>query len=100
MFKIDEVTGLINSISKKDDDLRRLLSNKINHLILYDFGRLLRILYYVDVPEHKLKLLIQDLPSADAADIITDMIIERQLQKIKTRDENKNHDSANEEDRW
>lgn len=65
----------------KKEDLRQQLKTYINHLILHDFDRLIRILYSVDVEEKKLKELLKTQPATDAATIITDLIIQRQEQK-------------------
>ncbi|MBI1341950.1 MAG: hypothetical protein GC171_03340 [Terrimonas sp.] len=60
---------------------------KINDLINHNFNFLITALYRIDVNEAKLKSLLQDKPDTDAAKIIADLIIERQLQKIKSRRE-------------
>ena len=54
-------------------------------MIKSDFQKLVNVLYRVDVNERKLKYLLQENVGADAAVIIADLIIERQLEKIKTR---------------
>ena len=64
--------------------LKKRLSSHINFLIQSDFQKLVSILYRVDVSESKLKHLLKENQGFDAANIITDMIIERQLQKIKS----------------
>lgn len=80
---------------------RRQLEAEINRLIHTDFNRLISILYRLDVAEAKLKYLLQQNPVEDAAAIITDLIIERQLQKIKSRRAfSRRDDNISEEDRW
>jgi len=80
---------------------RQQLITEISHLIQSDFNRLISSLYRLDVSETKLKTLLQQNPAGDAAIIITDLIIERQLQKIKSRRQfSRRDDNINEEDKW
>jgi hypothetical protein len=82
------------------DELRRQLVLHINHLLLNDFSRLVQILYRVDVSEKKLKELLQANPQTDAAIIIADLLIERQQQKIKTKESFRRNDNISEEEKW
>lgn len=81
-------------------NLQEKLSAFINELIEEDFQKLILILYKVDVSEQKLKTLLQENKNADAADIISELIIERQLQKIKSRKEFKSGITDCEEEKW
>ena len=67
--------------------LREKLYRFIDHLIETNFEKLIFILYRIDVPENKLKQLLEKFPMKDAGFIIGNLIINRQLQKIKTRQE-------------
>ena len=82
------------------EKIKENLTVHINHLINNDFDQLIYLLYKVDVNESKLKRLLKE--NSDAASVISDLIIERQLQKIKTRKEfrsaNKNENS--DEEKW
>ena len=69
------------------DFIRRKLYDYINQLIDKNFEKLLRILYRIDVHEDKLRKLLNAHPTTDAGFVIADLIMERQLQKIKTREE-------------
>jgi hypothetical protein len=82
------------------DLLKEQLSSHINFLIQSDFQKLVSILYRVDVSESKLKHLLKENPGDDAANIIADLIIERQLQKIKSRQEHGNDDNISDDERW
>ena len=77
---------------KTMDDLRSSLENYINHLILHDFPKLVNLLYRIDVSEKKLKLMLEEKNGVDAAGIIAGMIIERELEKIKSRKEGNNNE--------
>jgi len=79
--------------------LKMILSGHINHLITNDFNKLLRVLYKVDVSEKLLKASLQE-HTQDAATVIAEMIIERQLQKIKTREQFKTDNDIPENEKW
>lgn len=66
-------------------ELRLRLAEYVNLLVREDFQQLVRILYRVDVNEQSLKKMLQEKVGEDAGLIIASMLIERQLQKIKTR---------------
>jgi len=79
---------------------KEFLIDKINQLILTDFSKLVLLLYKADVSENKLKQSIKENQSIDAAEIIVDLIIERQLQKIKTKEQFKPGNDIPENERW
>ena len=77
------------------------LRQAINDLINKDFSQLIRVLYQADVSEQKLKRLLDQNPGTDAATIISDLLLERQLQKIKTRKNfESNQPEAPGDERW
>ena len=82
------------------DLLKEQLSLHINSLIHLDFQKLVSILYRVDVSESKLKHLLKENQGFDAANIITDLIIERELQKIRSRQEYRNDENISDEEKW
>ena len=88
----------LSSVEK--EELRQHLVVHINDLLLNDFNKLVRILYRVDVSEQKLKHLLRENPTTDAAIIIADLLIERQEQKMKTKQSFKADDSIPGEDKW
>lgn len=67
------------------DQLELLLAEKINNLILHDFSLLVHILYRIDVSEKKLKALLKENAGVNAGRIIAALVIERQLEKIRSR---------------
>ena len=82
-------------------ELHSQLASGINNLIKNDFDRLITYLYRIDVNEQKLKLLLQQHPEEDAGNIIATLIIERQQQKIKTRELFSQRDNNfDEEEKW
>jgi hypothetical protein len=83
------------------EELQSKLAIHINYLIQHHFEKLVSLLYRIDVSEAKIKSLLQQQPNEDAAKIIAALIIERQLQKIKTRQQYSRNDNAfNEEEKW
>lgn len=81
-------------------DFPSYLAARINELIQHDFTGLINILYRIDVSESKLKQTLQANPGKDAGYIIAKLVIERQLQKIKTREELRNDGDIDEEEKW
>ncbi len=67
------------------EDVQHQLVEYINELINTDFEKLVQLLYRIDVSEAKLKALLQANPQEDAAKMIASLIMERQLQKLKSR---------------
>ena len=92
-------------INLPDDISFELLNEKllqhINNLILHDFQKLVSLLYRIDISEEKLKYLLKENADKDAASIIADLIIERQMQKIKSRELFKQWDlDIDENEKW
>ncbi|MEO8403312.1 MAG: hypothetical protein ABI480_01910 [Chitinophagaceae bacterium] len=79
---------------------RQLLVDRINNLLQYDFNKLIAILYRVDVSDQKLQSLLNQQPQQDAANIIADLLIERQIQKIKSRNEFTQKNDASDDEKW
>ncbi len=93
------------SISFDEDlsvaELTDKLSAHITYLINHDFEQLVRVLYRIDVSESKLKDILKKEKDGDAGKIIAQLIIERQLQKIKNRQHFKPTDNTtDEEEKW
>jgi hypothetical protein len=70
---------------KDEEANKQWLAAKINELLNHDFSRLVSILYRVDVNENKLRYLL----------------IERQLQKKKSKEQFKQSDNTiDENEKW
>lgn len=67
------------------EHLKNWLMENIEWLLDNDFERLLSVLYRIDVSEVKVRRLIEQNEGENAAEIIADLILERQLQKIESR---------------
>lgn len=92
-----EYTNLIQVINKElaieipekrsYSEIHAELAEHLNHLIKDNFDKLIAYLYRIDVNEQKLKSLLMLNPHEDAGNIIASLIIERQLEKIKSREQ-------------
>ncbi|HSK13968.1 MAG TPA: hypothetical protein VK907_12195 [Phnomibacter sp.] len=79
----------------------RQLVEAVNQLVVNDFNALVQILYRLDVNEDKIRLALEAEPGTDAADIISRLLLERQLQKLESRKKYKSGDTAaDNEERW
>ena len=80
---------------------KQILAEKIDQLINTDFQKLVLILYRMDVSEIKLKQLLNENPGTDAALIITDLMIERQEQKMISRQKfRKKDENISDDEKW
>ncbi len=81
--------------------LKQQLTQHINHLINTDFEKLIFYLYRIDVHEERMKQLLQQQEGENAASLIAQLIIDRQLQKIKSRAAfNASATDQSNEERW
>lgn len=83
------------------ENLRLRLAEEIDQLVSKDFLRLVRILYRLDISEKKLKELLAKTEGKNASVTIADMIIERQIEKIRSREAHKKrNDDIPEDEKW
>ena len=89
-------------IREKDfDQLKLVLSEEINRLILNDLPKLINLLYRIDISEARLKQMLLENSDQEAGKIMADLIIERQMKKIKTREEFKSPSAdTDENEKW
>ena len=107
MIESDELIRTLNQeltlslpLARDMEEIRHSLAAYVNSLINENFEKLIFILYRVDVSESRLRNLLRDRPVEDAGLFIADLIIERQLQKIKSRQEHRRDKDISEEDKW
>ncbi len=84
-FEINE--QLLPATHNEDEKFRAfrlLLIRRIDELIHHDFEKLKWILYRIDVSEKKLNETLQ-ASEQDAATVMADMIIQRQIEKAESR---------------
>lgn len=99
---IENTIALFNEdlLPERRESLFAQLKDEVNNLINEDFGRLVQILYRIDVPEKKLRQLLIENPTTDAADTIAKLIMERQVQKGKARQQFKPNHDIPEDEKW
>ncbi len=96
-----EIFTASEELLRHDTDLFERLSSAINHLIVNDFERLVSILYRLDISEARLTALLAQKRDEHAADTIALLILERQLEKIKSRWENRrDNNNIDEDEKW
>jgi uncharacterized protein YwgA len=81
-------------------ELKEKLAIHINHLINHGFEKLVSLLYRIDVNESKIRQLLKQKEDENAAGLIADLIIERQLQKIESRRKSVKDDTIPDEEKW
>jgi hypothetical protein len=97
----NEILVSLENHPEKRADLRMLLIDRINDMIVGDFTALTYLLYRVDVNEKQLRKLLEENKETFAAAIIADLVIERQLEKKKLREKYKSDsDNIPDEERW
>lgn len=82
------------------EQLHEKLSGEINELINHDFEKLVFYLYRIDVNEKKMRSILDQEKGENAAGLIADLIIERQLQKIESRKKFSNDGNIDENEKW
>ena len=100
LLEISKEFGII--VNEKDHSFsKQILAEKINELINTDFQKLVSILYRMDVSEIKLKQLLNENPGTNSALIIADLMIERQAEKIRSRQQFcKRDENISDDEKW
>jgi len=80
-----ELHGSLDDMEK----LRQFLIEKIQYLLSHNAEKLWWILYRIDVSENKAIEVLEAEPKENGIERLADLIIERQIQKIKTRQQYK-----------
>ena len=100
----NEILNIVNEsfhLETTESNFISSLTEKINYLIVHDFNKLIYILYRADINEEKLNKLLAENKKENAGKIIAALFIQRQLEKIKSREENNlNNNTMSEEERW
>ena len=98
----EEIVNLSGSLqSANNDQLRERIIALVNTLINEDFHALLQLLYRIDVSENIIRSSLKNNSNTMTADVIADLIIERQLQKIESRKIfNSKNDNLSNEEKW
>jgi len=96
-----DISQLLLSLTPQTFETRRHdMEIAINDLLQNNFPQLISILYQVDVDEQKLRKMLELNSGQDAAVVISDMLIRRQLEKLKTREQLKRGTDIPEDEKW
>lgn len=98
----DKIIELSNTLEVDSIlSIRQKLILLINELIIKDFHALIQLLYRIDVNEKKIRIYLNENAGDDAAPLLADLIIERQLQKIESRKKfSSGYNKPSEEEKW
>ncbi|MCX6318177.1 MAG: hypothetical protein NTW29_12860 [Bacteroidetes bacterium] len=97
---INQSLGIALQYTANLNELQEKLTVHVNHLINTDFDKLVYYLYRIDVNEQKMRSLLSQTAGENAASSIATLIIERQLQKIETRNQHKADPSIPDDEKW
>lgn len=97
---LQDIAAELGLIAKTDAVTHQMLYDRINDLINNDFQKLVSILYRMDVNEARLKQLLKENPGTDAGIIIARLMIERQEQKIRSRQSFKPDLNIDDDEKW
>ena len=76
------------------------LVNAVNDLMEHDFNALIQLLYRLDVDEQKIRTSLAANPGTDAAQLIAQELLLRQLQKLKSRQNTQAPPGNDDEEKW
>lgn len=65
--------------------IRERLAIMIGNLMQNDFGKLCQAMYRIDISESRFHQVLTEEPAGEIPYLLADLVIERELQKIKTR---------------
>lgn len=83
------------------DEIKERLSGFVRQCMESDFQKLILLLYRVDVDENKLRRLLEESTGVDTDKLIAGLILERQLEKIRSKETYKMPDeNIDEKEKW
>ncbi len=97
---IRSLSDVFQLTAARHEHFPQQLADAINYLVENDFPRLTQILYRMDISESLLKRMVGTNTDEDAGLIIARLLIERERQKIETRERFKRDDDIPENERW
>ncbi len=88
-----------DSIMRQQEE-KKALAAYLNHLLLNDFSALVQALYRVDVSEQKVKAVLKENPQADAGNLLAELLVQRQREKIAVKQTPRPMDKSSDEEAW
>ena len=84
--------GLVQIPPEQDyEKVKAWLSYVVEQMMEQDFEKFIFVLYRLDIPERKVMVALSNETKIPANEYIADLIIEREVQKIKSRQWYKKH---------
>ncbi|MET0394665.1 MAG: hypothetical protein ABW019_16085 [Chitinophagaceae bacterium] len=94
-------TALGMTVPDRDRLTKQQITDRISDLLQSDFTGLVNLLYRLDIDEERLRSMLARHPGTDAADIITGLLLERQLQRLQSRRQySRNDQDIDENEKW
>ena len=93
----------VSEVKSTDESILNYIELRVQNLIDTDFQGLLQILYRLDVNESELKINIEKKSPDKVPRLIAEMILNREKQKLKTKEQYRQFKSDNfedDEERW
>lgn len=85
-YEIATSEKLVSIEKQTYEELERELSKYLNNLLVSDYNKLIAILYRIDISQEKaVAALAENAEKESAGETLARLIVERQLQKVKTR---------------
>lgn len=78
--------------AKDEAALLKLIALYVQELIDRDFDKLLHTLYRIDIADYKVKRAVEHSAPGDAPNVIAKLILDREKEKIATREKYKSKD--------
>jgi hypothetical protein len=92
--------GIATQAGENFDRMEDLLSVYIDELIRNDFSKLVNLLYRIDVSESRLRIVLAENSDRHAGQLIAHLMLERQLQKMESREKFKPGTTATDDEKW
>jgi hypothetical protein len=98
---MEDLEALLGSESPSlSGDFRLRVEAAVRWLLLNRPERLFQVLYRIDVPEKGLRQTLAENPGADAAVLVTNLILRRMQEKAESRARFRDDREIPEEDKW
>lgn len=85
IHNIQKEWGLTLRPEISEEDLIRVLGERINDMIRHDMQTLFTLLYRIDVSEKRIREMLATHKGVDAGLILAALVLDRQKQKLATR---------------
>lgn len=74
-----------SAVNPSYEELKRMIAERIRQMLSTNYEQLLNLLYRIDIPESRVAEALSEYPPNEVPEMLAEMIIERQRQKVVTR---------------